>query len=346
MQYRFILEPYKGLITRHTCPKCLKEKCFSRYVDLLNEIKFPPYVGRCGRENSCKYHYKPKEYFLQNPEMDNINKILQHSDRTIIEVETRQTSYIDLQIVNQSFTNYTNNNLFQFLVSKFGHSETMLLMEEYLTGTHTHWQGATVFWQIDFKMNTRAGKIMLYDAENGRRIKQPHNHISWVHALLKIEKFNLKQCFFGEHLLSKDTNRAVAIVESEKSALVASRFFPQFIILATGGKNGCFRQDNLDVLEGRQVILIPDLGATEYWNQKAEMMKSIGVEVRVFDYLEKIATTKQLEEGWDIADFILDAMPNNMNENPLIDQKNVLNLIKSALDLVIKVQPKEEFTIN
>jgi len=50
----------------------------------------------------------------------------------------------------------------------------------------------------------------------------------------------MKQCLFGEHLLS-DTSatmsaKPVAIVESEKTALVAAMFIPDFVWLVRPGK--------------------------------------------------------------------------------------------------------------
>lgn len=45
--HRFILEPYKGVSTRHTCPNCHRQRCFSKYIDTEKQIKFPDYVGRC-----------------------------------------------------------------------------------------------------------------------------------------------------------------------------------------------------------------------------------------------------------------------------------------------------------
>ena len=42
--HRFILEPYKGIATRHTCPECHKKRSFARYIDTEGKIEFPPYV--------------------------------------------------------------------------------------------------------------------------------------------------------------------------------------------------------------------------------------------------------------------------------------------------------------
>ncbi len=67
--HRFILEPYKGIKTRHTCPSCQKSRCFTRYIDREQSIKFLNYVGRCDHEQSCAYHFTPREYFNENPEV-------------------------------------------------------------------------------------------------------------------------------------------------------------------------------------------------------------------------------------------------------------------------------------
>ena len=87
-------------------------------------------------------------------------------------------------------------------------------MQRYNVGSSKHWTGATVFWQVDISGRIRTGKVMLYNHENGRRIKEPHNYITWVHSLLKKEKFHFRQCLFGEHRLPSDTHRTVALVES------------------------------------------------------------------------------------------------------------------------------------
>ncbi len=75
----------------------------------------------------------------------------------------------------------------------------------------------------------------------------------------------MKQCLFGEHLLADSSSSAktVAIVESEKTALVATLFIPDFIWLATGGMHECFNSEAMQVLQGREVILFPDIKATE-----------------------------------------------------------------------------------
>lgn len=80
--------------------------------------------------------------------------------------------------------------------------------------------------------------------------------------------FHLCQCFFGEHLINAAKTKPIALVESEKTALIASYYLPQFIWIASGGKNGCFNTKSLSVLKNRDVVLFPDLGATTVWQDK------------------------------------------------------------------------------
>ncbi len=84
--------------------------------------------------------------------------------------------------------------------------------------------------------------------------------------------------------------------------------------LATGGSNGCrwTTYEVCKVLEGRQIILFPDLGFYEKWKQKAlVVMKSTNCKIIVSDVLENNATLEQKKLGWDLADFLL------LNRDPL-----------------------------
>ena len=307
--HRFILEPYKGIATRHTCPACQRKRCFSRYIDTEKRISFPDHVGRCDHEQKCGYHFTPRNYFDEKPEAK--QELYEKSSLYISshKIKTTSTSFIDEETVKRSLKCYETNRLYQFLTSKFGESSAMSLMKKYHVGSSKHWDGATVFWQIDRNNRVRTGKIMLYNPNTGKRVKEPHSHITWAHSLLHKSGFNMKQCFFGEHLLAADNIRPVALVESEKTALIASYYLPQYLWLASGGKNGCFNESSLSALAKRSVVLFPDLGATDYWQSKIGMIRNYGIEVQLFDYLENNAPESERKEGYDIADYLLQIQP-------------------------------------
>ena len=117
----------------------------------------------------------------------------------------------------------------------------------------------------------------------------------------------MRQCLFGEHLLAYASSmaRTVAIVESEKTALIAALFIPDLVWLATGGMHGCFNSEAMQVLKEREVILFPDLKATDEWRQRLSMLETICRRVTCSDLLEKMATDEQRSRGLDIADFLL-----------------------------------------
>jgi hypothetical protein len=90
-----------------------------------------------------------------------------------------------------------------------------------------------------------------------------------------------RQCFFGEHLLSlpENKNKPVCIVESEKTACICSEVIPEFLWLATGGKNGVKWTDKnvWTYLTGRNIILFPDVDAHQQWSDKIAVFRSFGV---------------------------------------------------------------------
>lgn len=92
-----------------------------------------------------------------------------------------QPYFIHPETVNASFTNYNQNNFVQYLITLFGFDKADELVGRYRIGTSSHWCGATVFWQLDTQGNVRTGKVMLYDKQTGKRVKEPFNHITWMH---------------------------------------------------------------------------------------------------------------------------------------------------------------------
>lgn len=266
-----------------------------KYVDTQHEYVFPSYVGRCNRESKCGYHYSVRDYFRDEHinYIDDYEPIIKTCD--IIP----KVSHISISVLEQSKRAYTTNHLFSYCSSLFGVTKTTELFDRYHVGTASYWQGATTFWQVDVEGKVRTGKVMLYNAVTGKRVKYPYNHINWVHSILKIENYQLQQCFFGEHLL-KENNQTIAIVESEKTALIASQYLPQFLWLACGGKNGCLRS-RMHILNNRKVILFPDINAHEDWQKIVEEYSNISI----FNYLETYANDKQKAKGMDIADFLI-----------------------------------------
>jgi hypothetical protein len=151
---------------------------------------------------------------------------------------------------------------------------------------------------------------MLYTTATGRR----QNKNSWVHSVLKLDDFNLNQCLYGSHLIRFEPKyKPVSIVESEKTAIIASILRPDFIWLATGGKAG-LKVGKFKFLKDRDIILFPDLtkpgdefNCFEMWTSFANLLMDDipGINIQVSDYLETRATSEEKIQGFDIADYFL-----------------------------------------
>jgi hypothetical protein len=314
-QYRFILEPYKGKATRYTCPDCKEHATLVRYLDTETGKHLSPDVGKCNRESKCNYHYTPKQYFEANPGRSGQILLNRHcyfkskvdenrfnpaAEKPLL---PKPASLVPDTVFIASLQAYKSNHFAVYLIDLFGPVLADQLISRYYVGTAKHWQGSTVFYQIDTKGRVKAGKIMLYNSKTGKRVKEPYNHLTWIHRSLKLPDYNLEQCLFGEHLLTKEPSNPIAIVESEKTAIIASAYLPAYIWLATGSKNG-LNISKCKILQGRKVVLYPDLNAFDEWSIKARELQSIST-VSVSDLLERNATDQERTAGLDLADYLV-----------------------------------------
>ena len=303
-EHRYTLEPYKGMNTRYTCPACKKNRCFTFYIDTETGQHLAPSVGKCNHESNCGYHYKPKQYFQDNHIPIDTHQVKGYNKPKPTPPRPKLVSVIPDQMVKASLQQqfYQANNLAKFLNDLFGVEVASQLISLYCIGTSKHWQGATVFWQMDCNAKARTGKIMLYSPITGKRVKEPFDHITWVHSALKMSDFELQQCLFGEHLL-KDKTKPIAIVESEKTAIIASVYLPQFIWLAAGGLHG-LNPEKCRILAGRNGVLFPDLKMFETWKRKAKEISQVA-RFKVSDLLELKATQAERKQGLDLVDYLL-----------------------------------------
>ena len=55
-------------------------------------------------------------------------------------------------------------------------------------------------------------------------------------------------------------------------------------------------------LQGREVILVPDLNATDEWQKRIAIFDELGIKITLFEKLEQMATDEKRTQGLDIAD--------------------------------------------
>ena len=221
--YRYRLDNTRPRI-KVTCPACGRQKKLVRYVDTQTGRFLADHVGKCDRIFKCGYHYTPSDYFRDHPWLNDITSSRPVSLR--ISERTFHPSFIERNRMVESMSRCRSSALFRFLSSLWGENETMLLFRLYNVGASSRMNDAAVFWQVDINGCIRTGKIMRY-GNDGHRIKEDGLvNFMWAHRMKSMvdntEDFNLVQCFFGEHLLSAYPDSKVMIVESEKSAIIAS----------------------------------------------------------------------------------------------------------------------------
>jgi hypothetical protein len=290
------------------CPDCGK-KTFVLYVNNISKEYLDQQVGRCDRDNNCGYHLKPKQYFEEKGQK------YERYISTLTETHTKcnPISYIPDHILFDSLRGCMETNFALFLTSLYGYEITSIVLNKYMVGRSERDGGkVSIFYRIDEHDNVRSGKIMYYDPVTGKRKKEIQP--TWLHTRFK--SFNCQLCFFGLHLINQQIYKPIAIVESEKTAIVASIYYPSYIWIATGGKTGIkFKEFSvLKPLAHRKIVLFPDFGKpdvegkTPYmkWCEIAEIIKqNIVCDISVSRILEERLPDSKRADDIDLADVLI-----------------------------------------
>lgn len=323
--YNFELE--KGS-KKYTCPNCGATKKYRRIIDSITGEYAPFEFGRCERLDNCGYYrYPTKEHFAEkaqvqigrigrykkgrNRNLSNYASNYENGSQATCEAEAyaKKPDYIPSDVLLRTLANYEQNAFIEFLLKLFPENieSVWQAVKSYCIGTTK--DGKTIFWQIDKRRRVRTGKIIAYDADTGKRRKDIFPN--WTHAELKRTRllkpdFNLKQCFFGEHLLINRNGAAVAIVEAEKTAVICSIRFPEFVWLGAGSATN-LNLEKLFRYKDRQIILYPDANeaAFDRWRRIALQASERGLCVKMSKFVEKRATDAEKVEGFDLADYLI-----------------------------------------
>ena len=321
---RYHLQKYAGISSRHTCPACERPRCFTLYID-DNGNALHPTVGRCDHESSCGYHRTPRQYFHDHPghrhfvipsersESSYRRSRLSSSERNLYRHARPDRASPGIIPQNLIPPPSATNHLISYLKTMIPSSAIDRIIADYrLASTPDQ---AIIFLQIDQDNQCRTGKIMQYNPATGHRIKDPDKpgRINWLHSILKRRKqlppdWQLTQCLFGEHLLPQHQDKTVALVESEKTAIICSAMMPQYLWLATGGKSG-LTSERLSSLKGRKIIVFPDIDAFKDWQQKIFTFPHL--DIRISRLLEDNATPADRAAHIDLADWIIQFLTNN-----------------------------------
>ena len=180
--------------------------------------------------------------------------------------------------------------------------------------------GGVIFWQIDQLEQIFDGKIMHYRPDGHRdHQRKPY----WVSSALKRHYLNddpqlaagipSQHCLFGTHLVNAqftmhNAQLAVAVVEAEKSAVILSEVYPEYLWLAAGGLYE-LTAVKLFPLRGRRIILFPDTDPdgtafSTWYRVTLEAQQLLGQTIHLSPLLEQKATADQKRRKIDLVDFL------------------------------------------
>ena len=202
--------------------------------------------------------------------------------------------------------------------------------------------GSVIFWEIDEQLRVHNGKFMHYQSDCHRdKLRTP----TWVVAEMKKtgtlpSDFENPHCLFGLHLLT-NTNismcqdksvssvtlqrhtllvresvcpKNVCVVESEKSAVILSELFPDYVWLSCGGLQ-MFKPELLAPLVNHKVMVFPDTdetGATyKAWQdivQQASKHYPFHYPIRISPILEVHASAEQKRRKIDLIDLLFESV--------------------------------------
>lgn len=156
------------------------------------------------------------------------------------------------------------------------------------------------FPSIDTAGNIHAVKIIPYPATDHHRIKEAQPDKA---TLYWIKPEQNKGAYFGTHLLPLYPAKPVAIVESEKSAIVGTLFAPAYVWIATAGATNLqANRPEMEALAGRELHIYPDTDHAEEWRAATAQLTAAGYRAIFRDEVMKLFPA---ESKIDIADVII-----------------------------------------
>lgn len=283
---------------KERCPQCGKMRFVPFVLTSDPAVKAGPEYGRCDREQSCGYFRYPG------------GEVKADNDREYTPEPPKDPILFPSELAEKE-TVTVSNSIFRAYVGIAGPVKLYNTMLLYHCGTGGH--GECIYYQYDGE-HVRTAKAILY-GKDGHRIKTEEGGLPvwWLHKSPTVAEYTigkeLKQCLFGQHLLSIYQNASVYVVEAEKTAVMMAatdtKTMKERIWLACGGSQMLKGAIDLMPLMGRDVTLIPD--DCQYWNWR-RTAEAYGW--RCID-IAPLKTRHHLPDGCDIWDVTEQLIINN-----------------------------------
>lgn len=304
--HRYALARYQGMTTKCICPNCGK-RSFVRYIDTATGQVLSEDCGRCDHEQSCGYHYTPRQFFSDNPQ-----EWQERASTRVPYIYKPQPDTVDFGHVSiwdsrqRGYEKYGSD--FAQALGYYFDTETVHRLVDIFHlqsyGEHRN----VMFPNIDKNGIVRDIAVVGYKSDLHRNNIGFYyrGHKAWQERMQAQHPNGYKYgfCFYGEHLLPRYPWMPVALAESQKSAAVCSAVYPEFIWLATCGSNR-FKSEYCTPLKGRKVVVYPDKGCEAKWGATADALRAKGYDISLNPIMQKFP---QYGDNSDICDVVLDEL--------------------------------------
>lgn len=351
--------PYKfdSSSKKFICPNCGKRR-FVKYIDTKTGEYLPNQYGKCDRA-SCEPliendPYKDGFLFSNKSIVSNFNSksVKTNCKKQKIECIPKR----ELEALTNSYKlSSFYGNLRCRIAYPFTAERIDPVFEMYRLGAlqdQSYMPRALTIPFININQKITAIQVKTFDNVNHtiktnfyhsilkyRYEKQGKSLPIWLDKYIATEK--KINCLFGEHLLKDFKTNPVALVESPKTAIYGTLYFglpkkPTDLIWLSVFNLYSLKIDKCKVLQGRDVILFPDLSkdnkAFKLWTNKAKQFEKElpNTVFKVYDYLEHIASKEEKNKGLDLADFLI--------------QKNWRDFLNDEIDTNVKWEEFDEDT--
>lgn len=286
---------------KEICPNCGR-KTFVPYVD-ANECIVGEEFGRCDREQKCGYFRYPHgvAYCVTSEPAD-------------LEKKPELQFYPNAYKFGE---NGLRSNLYLYALTACSPMAVERISHFFNAYNIRKYKDYIIFPQIDELGKLRTAKMIKYQ-DNGHRSHE-RGASTWLHAIKSATKMHnggeLRQCFFGQHLLNKKNfkelygceltaDTPIYVVESEKTALLMAIHSRSVgVWLACGGSQMLKNSERNEILKGRNVTLIPDQG--QFFNWKTTADKNGWKIISSIEHFRWCGIPNPPStEGWDIWDIV------------------------------------------
>ncbi len=335
---RFILEKYRsGGVNRHECPQCHRRKCFTYYINLETGEILDPTCGKCNHENSCGYHYTPRQLFHDRPDIkqrvlyDNqladsscvLSPRLKTYETVVRTPPFEQTLFFPSHWPTETakrpctFKTYMR----EVVAQKLGIDPEVIdcVMDQYYVGGTKedaigyggiNYGPSAIFWRVDNQQRVHDGKMMAYTSDGHRAPR-----VDWVRSICA----RLHEQAKNDPGKAERLRNVPLIQQTEKSlfGLHLLDLYPQKPVCIVEGEKtavicackytdyiwmatggcGLLNAQCIAPLSQRKLIVIPDSGELAKWSR-------IMAQTKHPDYI-MLDIIEPYQPNTDLADLIL-----------------------------------------